>query len=149
MRQAVLLPIDSLRFSIKKRHGVCPKRIEELRREIEFGDTEIMPIRVNALGDGTYCVKDGRHRIQAHLAAGMNYIYAYVDNLCTRLRKIFLDFLSKINLAPAGFFYFERVGGVDLRLFCPPSLTKGLGTPSSKFSAENFDSGVRPPKTLL
>jgi hypothetical protein len=85
MSEAVLLPIEALRYTTKKRRGISPGRVEELRRAIESGE-DVLPIRVNALGDGTYVVRDGRHRIQAHLEAGIGLIYAFVDNLGTRLR---------------------------------------------------------------
>jgi len=84
---AVHLAIDSLRFTNKKRRGICPKRVEELRIQLEIGG-EIYPIRVNALGDGAYTVKDGRHRIQAHLAAGLSEILAYVENTADRIKSI-------------------------------------------------------------
>jgi ParB-like chromosome segregation protein Spo0J len=58
---------------------------------------DMMPIRVNALGDGTYTVKDGRHRIQAHLDAGLAYILATVENIIETIKR----FLSRI----AGFLF--------------------------------------------
>jgi len=39
----VLLPIELLRFSAKKRRGVSQKRVEELRMQIEM-EEDIMPI---------------------------------------------------------------------------------------------------------
>ncbi len=91
--QEVWLPINALRFTAKKRRGVSPKRVEELRREIEDGNA-VHPIRVHALGDGTYIVKDGRHRIQAHLAAGIASIAALVENLRERMRRWFTQVLT-------------------------------------------------------
>ena len=85
MSEALLLPIEVLRYTTRKRRGISSRRVEELRYAIEFGE-DILPIRVNALGDGTYVVKDGRHRIQAHLEAGIDLIYAFVDNLGTRFK---------------------------------------------------------------
>ncbi|MDO8600776.1 MAG: ParB N-terminal domain-containing protein [bacterium] len=82
MAQAVLLSIGSLRFSEKKRRGVSEKRVEELRRLVEAG-RDLPPIRVHALGDGTYVVRDGRHRIKAHLAAGIDCIFSIVENVIT------------------------------------------------------------------
>lgn len=81
----LLLPIELLRFSQKKRRGVSPKRVEELRMQIEMGE-DIMSISVRALHDGTYVVSDGRHRIQAHLEAGISVIFARVKNIITQLR---------------------------------------------------------------
>lgn len=86
--QALWLPIDQLRFTAKKRRGISPKRVEELRQALEEGD-DIRPIRVHALGDGTYIVKDGRHRIKAHIAAGLASIAAMVENLRERMRTWF------------------------------------------------------------
>lgn len=83
----VYLAIAALRFTAKKRRGVCPRRVEELRAQLEMGG-EIYPIRVNALGDGTYTVKDGRHRVQAHIAAGLSEIIAYIENTVDRITSI-------------------------------------------------------------
>lgn len=103
----VFLPIETLRFSTKKRRGVSPRRVEELRRKIEFGE-DVLPIRVSALGDGTYVVHDGRHRIQAHIEAGIDCIYAFVDNLVTKLRRMFLLLfvsISKANRPRLAYFF--------------------------------------------
>ena len=81
----ILLPIGLLRFSKKKRRGVSPRRIEELRAKIEMGE-DVMPILARALHDGTYVVSDGRHRIQAHLEAGITVILARVKDIITRLK---------------------------------------------------------------
>lgn len=82
------VPIAALRFSTKKRRGVCHRRVSELQWQLE-SDFDMTPIRINALGDGTYTVKDGRHRIQAHIEAGIDHIYAYVENLITKLGRLF------------------------------------------------------------
>ncbi len=102
MRETVLLSIESLRFSRKKRRGVSPRRVQELQMEIE-ADIDYTPIRVNALGDGTYVVKDGRHRIQAHIEAGIDLIYAIIENTTSRI----LDWLRFITDQPriSGVFY--------------------------------------------
>lgn len=92
--EAVLLRIESLRFSSKKRRGVSPHRVEELRRELEEGK-DLLPISVCAMGDGTYVVRDGRHRIQAHLEAGIDCIFAFVKNSIDSIKRIF----SKMYLA--------------------------------------------------
>ncbi|OGZ07086.1 MAG: hypothetical protein A3C93_01670 [Candidatus Lloydbacteria bacterium RIFCSPHIGHO2_02_FULL_54_17] len=105
--QELWLPISELRFTAKKRRGVSPKRVEELRREIEDGN-DLRPIRVHALGDGTYIVKDGRHRIQAHLAAGLVSIAAMVENLGERTRRWFTLFTHRFG----GVFLAERKGVV-------------------------------------
>lgn len=84
MPKLMLLAMEHLRTTKKKKRGVCPRRIEELRIALEMGD-DIPPIRVNAMGDGTFVVKDGRHRIGAHHAAGMTQIWAIVENIMRRL----------------------------------------------------------------
>ena len=87
MPKLMLLAIEKLRCTNKKRRGVCPHRIEVLRMALETGE-DIPPIRANAMGDGTYTVKDGRHRIGAHKAAGMSQIWAIVENIMRRLRHL-------------------------------------------------------------
>lgn len=84
MPKLMLLALEHLRTTKKKRRGVCHHRIESLRVALETGG-DIPPIRVNAMGDGTFVVKDGRHRIGAHLAAGMTQIWAIVENIMRRL----------------------------------------------------------------
>lgn len=88
MSQTLYLPIEALHFTKKKRRGVSPKRVGELRQLIEMG-SDLPPVRVHALGDGTYVVKDGRHRIQAHIAAGIMLIWAVVENIMRRVRNFF------------------------------------------------------------
>jgi ParB-like chromosome segregation protein Spo0J len=80
MARLAYLPLSVLRFTEKKRRGVSPRRVEELRRALEDGE-DMHPIRVHALGDGTFVVEDGRHRIRAHLAAGITMILAIIQNL--------------------------------------------------------------------
>ncbi len=46
-----------------------------------------MPIRVCALGNGMYVLRDGRHRIQAHIEAGFHAIFAVIENLGTKLKR--------------------------------------------------------------
>lgn len=108
MSEAVLLPIEALRYTTKKRRGICSRRVEEIRQALEFGE-DIPPIRVNALGDGTYVVKDGRHRIQAHLEAGIGFIYALVDNLGTKLRFLIRFFFSRPNKSSGSAFFIPRL----------------------------------------
>lgn len=86
----MFLPIDSLRFTTKRRKGICARRVNEIRMQIERGD-DVFPIRVNALGDGTYVVKDGRHRIKAHIEAGCTLIWAVVENILSTIKR-FLKF---------------------------------------------------------
>ena len=86
MEQVLCVPISTLRYSQKKRHGVSRRRVEELRREIE-SDRDVLPIRVHTLGDGTYVVRDGRHRLEAHIAAGFSMIAVYVENLAKRFKR--------------------------------------------------------------
>ena len=95
MSEAVLLPIELLRFTEKKRRGICSRRVEELRRLIEM-DRDVFPICVRRLHDGTYVVRDGRHRIKAHLAAGINLIAAIVENTTNTITNIITKLLRKI-----------------------------------------------------
>ncbi len=98
----MMVPITALRFTKKKRRGVSPRRVEEICQEIESG-RDIHPIRVNALGDGTYTVKDGRHRIQAHCLLKLFYVYAVVENILAR----FLYTISKkLGIAPSFLLFF-------------------------------------------
>ncbi len=105
MGNQLYIALKALRFSEKAGSGVCPHRVEELRVEIENG-AEIHPIRVNALGDGTYTIKDGRHRVRAYILAGFSEILAVIENTADRikrlLRKIF-GFLTR----PLGRFLFD------------------------------------------
>lgn len=80
MPKLMLLLIDSLRCAKKKGRGVCHHRVEALRFALESGE-DITPIRANRMEDGTYAVKDGRHRVAAHQAAGMTQIWAVVENI--------------------------------------------------------------------
>lgn len=100
MREVLFLPISSLHITEKKRKGVSSKRVEEIRRKIECGE-EILPIKVFELGDGTYVVRDGRHRIKAHLEAGVHYIAAMVEN---SLRKITEEIKRRFRQFFGGFF---------------------------------------------
>ena len=92
--QIALLSTDLLRFSSRKRRGVSPHRIEEFRKLIEEG-VELPPIHVCALGDGSYVVRDGRHRIQAHLEAGIGFIYARIENSIDRFKKWLRHYLFR------------------------------------------------------
>ncbi len=83
----------------KGRGGVCPHRINFFTSALERGD-ELEPIRVNALKDGAFVVKEGRHRTEAHRLAGLSQIWAVVENIMgrllrgwTRLRFATLDFV--------------------------------------------------------
>ena len=96
MPKLMLLAIATLRCSKKKRRGICPHRTELLRMALEKGE-EISPIRVNFMGDGTFTVKDGRHRIAAHKAALMSQIWAIVENIMRRIRH--LRALARTRLA--------------------------------------------------
>ncbi len=87
MPKLMLLAMETIRSTKKKRRGVCPYRTEALRMALESGE-DIPPIRVNYMGDGTFTVKDGRHRIGAHKVAGMSQIWAIVENIMRRLRHL-------------------------------------------------------------
>ena len=63
-------------------------RVFEFVRSIERDD-DIVPIRLCAIGDGTYILRDGRHRLQAHLELGISHISATIDNLITIIKSIF------------------------------------------------------------
>lgn len=93
----MLLSLEHLRTTKKKRRGICPRRIEELRIALEMGE-DIPPIRVNAMGDGTFVVKDGRHRIGAHHAAGMTQIWVIVENIMRRLFRWMSAQCARIQL---------------------------------------------------
>lgn len=86
MPKLMLLSLEHIRTKEKKkgRGGICPHRVREFASAIECGD-DIPPIRVNALGDGTFVVKEGRHRVLAHRMAGMTQIWAIVENIIRRL----------------------------------------------------------------
>jgi hypothetical protein len=87
MSTLVLLSIHALRTAKKKRRGVCHHRVEALRFLLESGEY-IPPIRVNKLEDGTYTIKDGRHRVAAHRRAGMTQIWAIVENVMRPLQPL-------------------------------------------------------------
>lgn len=98
MSRVLFLPIGSLRFSREKRKGISPRRVEELREAIER-EEDVMPIRVNALGDGTYVVKDGRHRIVASLEAGIHLIEALIENIDDLTKKLLRTFCCSRSMA--------------------------------------------------
>ena len=89
MPKLMLLSLEHIRTKEKKkgRGGVCPHRVEEFAVALERGD-DIPPIRVNALGDGTYVVKEGRHRTLAHRLIGYTQIWAVVENIMRLLLRI-------------------------------------------------------------
>lgn len=93
------IPIDLIRISAKRRKGVCPRRVEELRSQIER-EGDAYPVRLRALGDGTYTVTDGRHRVYAYREAGYLFVLATIENLAkitdSILRTIRMLF-KKIN----------------------------------------------------
>ena len=78
--EPMLIAIDAIRISNKRRKGISPRRVEELRQTIER-DNDSLPVRLNALGDGTFTVRDGRHRLKAYKNAGHTLILAFVENL--------------------------------------------------------------------
>lgn len=84
---AVWVTIDMLRFERRFGGGVCRHRVEQMRMQIEKG-VEMRPIRINALEDGTFTIKDGRHRAMAHIVAGFSQILAYIENLPDTIIKI-------------------------------------------------------------
>lgn len=84
MATLALLPVELIRITGKKRRGISPKRVRELEIAIERGD-DVLPIRVHALGDGTYTIKEGRHRFYAHIALDLAHILAVVENLIGRM----------------------------------------------------------------
>ena len=83
--ETAYVAIDLIRISDKGRKGVCPRRVEELREEIER-EGDAYPVRLRALGDGTYTVTDGRHRVYAYIEAGYLFVLATVENL-TRIKN--------------------------------------------------------------
>mgnify|MGYP001580178203 FL=1 len=102
MQNPVYVALANLRFSEKTGNGVCPHRVEELRIEIENG-AEIHPIRVNALGDGTYTIKDGRHRVRAYILAGFTEILAVVENTADRIKRLLRKVFGCLIPAMRGF----------------------------------------------
>lgn len=96
MPKLLLLAIDLVRSTTKKRRGVCSHRVEELRRALEEG-ADVPPIRANLMEDGTFTVKDGRHRLAAHKLAGMAQIWAVVENIMRR----FIRAMSALRFDPA------------------------------------------------
>ena len=96
MQKLMLLFLEHIRTKEKKkgRGGICPHRVREFAYAIERGD-DIPPIRVNALGDGTFVVKEGRHRTLAHRMVGMTQIWAIVENIIRRLLRKFLAYACK------------------------------------------------------
>ncbi len=116
MCRAVWVAIEALRFGRRFGGGVCQHRVEEMRTQIEEG-MEMHPIRVNALGDGTYTIKDGRHRTMAHIIAGFSQILAYIENLPDTIINIF-----RILRRWWRFFY-DKISGLNkVRLFNSPEL---------------------------
>ena len=92
--EAVFVSVDLIRISPKRQKGISARRVEELRRRIE-NDGNVFPVRLCALGDGTYIVEDGRHRIQAYKNAGYTFILAVVENL-RRIQHTITQLLRKI-----------------------------------------------------
>src|SRR3989344_4896076 len=125
----VLLPIELLRFSAKKRRGFSQKRVEELRMQIEM-EEDIMPILVRALHDGTYVVSDGRHRIQAHLEAGITVILARVKDIITRLKLWLFAWSPSRRSRRLLIFIFNK--GVDLCSFLISILKKEKASAKNK-----------------
>ena len=76
--------------------------------QIENGEN-IDPIRVNALGDGTYTIKDGRHRIQAHIAAGFSEILAFVENLSETIKRLVQNIFRIFPSSLGTFLFFDIV----------------------------------------
>jgi hypothetical protein len=118
MPKLMLLPMELLRCTKKKRRGICEHRIEELRIALEMGE-DIPPIRVNLMEDGTFVVKDGRHRLAAHKAAYMTQIWAIVENIIGRLlrrlpAKLARDLLQ-VALGRLFFFYTHSMPSPSFR----------------------------------
>ncbi len=99
---AVYIALEALRFSKKAGNGVCPHRVDELRIEIENG-AEIHPIRVNALSDGMYTIKDGRHRVKAHILAGFSEILAVIENTASRIKRLLRNIFGFLSPLTRGF----------------------------------------------
>jgi hypothetical protein len=66
------VPIDAIRVNHKKLRKLSQAKIDRYAREYENGD-EFPPIKVNRCGD-FYTIRDGRHRFQAQLSAGITLI---------------------------------------------------------------------------
>ena len=66
------VPIDAIRVNHKKLRKLSQAKIDRYSREYERGD-DFPPIKVDFCGD-FYTIRDGRHRFQAQLYAGMTLI---------------------------------------------------------------------------
>lgn len=77
-----IIPLEKVLLSKKNRKALKRDRgqIDRMRQEIEAG-REMLPIRVNALCDGTFQLVDGRHRFLAAELAGEVVIEAYVTKV--------------------------------------------------------------------
>ncbi len=133
MPKLMLLAMEHIRTTTKKRRGVCPHRVEELRYALETGE-DIPPIRVNRMQDGTYAVKDGRHRLAAHKAAFMTQIWAIVENItCIVLRKLSALARSLLQGHLRWSFYFKQETAEHITNF-----VDGTFATSSKCSRERY-----------
>ncbi len=112
MSKLMLLAIDLIRSTKKKRRGVCSHRVDELCFAIESGE-DIHPIRVNLMEDGTFAVKDGRHRLAAHKAIGMTQIWAIVENIMRTLLRKWGQFVRNLLQTPQGVFLFVDHAGLE------------------------------------
>ncbi len=129
MPKLMLLSLEHIRTTEKKRRGICPHRIETLRIALEMGE-DIPPIRVNLMNDNMFVVKDGRHRIGAHKLAGMTQIWAVVENIMRRLcRKWSALAHTPCFKLPKGSFFFPTLFFYHVCFFQnfvhPPGLEPG------------------------
>lgn len=69
--------LDEVVIAKKRRRGVCLKTVERYRKLMEMG-VEMPPVTVTQTIQGTYAVRDGRHRVMAARAAGEILIEAVV-----------------------------------------------------------------------
>ena len=79
--QVVLLPIEQLKYRNYDETGedeyIPEDHIDQLAASISAGDV-MPPISAEALGDGTYDVLDGNHRVTAAVRLEMTHVSAVI-----------------------------------------------------------------------
>ena len=77
--EIVEIPLTSINLSERNRRSLQShsSKIDEIRKAFEE-EIEIPPIKLNKSGDGSFDIKDGRHRFLAAEAAGLTFIDAIV-----------------------------------------------------------------------
>jgi hypothetical protein len=78
MHEPQYLPVADVHMSAKNQRKVSQARVRQYAADMEWG-SDFPPIRVLAVGDH-YVVRDGRHRLMAHIANNYPLIIAIVVN---------------------------------------------------------------------